>query len=268
MASDGDPTAQTSLGLIYERGLGVEKDPAEAMKWYRRAAGDGDALAAFHIGSLYERGLGVEQDFDAAATWYARAADGGNQAALTALAYLYERGLGVSRNFQQAEALYGAAERSRDSDAELTSATPEIPFGREAPDMALPPTSVPDPTRDAPAEFAVGEEGEAAIEVDLGALDDADALGPPMQEFDGPTPIAGRGEKFPLKVSGPLMSPEPVPVSQAGDAASARANLPRHVLPKPAPRRPGEGDEAGIAVTVYPPKSPVPALDRPLGTLE
>ena len=267
MASEGDPTAQTSLGLIHERGLGVEKDPVEAMKWYRRAAADGDALAAFHIGSLYERGHGVEQDFDAAASWYARAADGGNEAALTALAYLYERGLGVTRDFQEAEALYGAAERSRDANAELTAATPEVPFGREQPDANLPPTSVPDPALDGPAEFAVGQEEEAAIEIDLGALDDVDDRTAPVADFDGPVPIAGRGEKFPLKDSGPLLSPEQVP---AGGKAQARVDLPRIVSPQPAPPRPDMLADIppGEPVELYPPKTPIPALDRPLTTGE
>ena len=59
MANEGDATAQTALGLLYERGLGVSLDSAKALIWYRRAAKQGDALAMFHIGSLYERGDGV-----------------------------------------------------------------------------------------------------------------------------------------------------------------------------------------------------------------
>ena len=67
MANEGDSTAQTALGLLYERGLGVPHDPLLALIWYRRAASQGDALAEFHIGSLYERGLGVGRDYSEAA---------------------------------------------------------------------------------------------------------------------------------------------------------------------------------------------------------
>jgi len=263
MASEGDPTAQTSLGLIYERGLGVEKDPTEALRWYRRAASEGDALAAFHLGSLFERGVGTEQNFHEAARWYARAADGGNEAALTALAYLYERGLGVERDFQEAQALYGAAARSVDSDSEGAGAAPAFSSGRDGQQADLPITIMRDLALDGPAEFAVGEEEQAAIEVDLGALDEAQARGTPMVEYDGPVPVAGRGENFPLRTSGPLLSPEATPA----DSSLTRATpLPRRVLPQPAPPRPvafsNETTEA-VGLTLYPPKTPLPPLDRP-----
>ena len=83
MANDGDSAAQTALGLLYERGLGVPHDPALALVWYRRAADQGDALAEFHIGSLYERGLGLGRDYSEAAVWYERASDKGNESAVS-----------------------------------------------------------------------------------------------------------------------------------------------------------------------------------------
>ena len=264
MAAEGDPTAQTSLGLIYERGLGVDKDPTEAMRWYRRAASEGDALAAFHLGSLFERGVGTEQNYDEAAQWYARAADGGIEAALTALAYLYERGLGVERDFQEAEALYGAAARSDDSDSESAGAAPAFSPDRDGQHGALPITTMRDLALDGPAEFAVGEEEQATIEVDLGALDEAQGQDTPMVEFDGPVPVAGRGVNFPLKTSGPLLSPEDTPVDSSLPQATP---LPERVLTQPTPPRPvALSDEAtdAVGLTLYPPKTPLPPLDRPL----
>ena len=43
--ADGDRRALFEIGLIYERGHGVPADPAEAARWYRKAAAEGDDLA-------------------------------------------------------------------------------------------------------------------------------------------------------------------------------------------------------------------------------
>jgi hypothetical protein len=52
-AKQGDAEAQYRLGVLYDKGIGVKKDKAEAVRWYRRAAGRGhakaqDALEFFH----------------------------------------------------------------------------------------------------------------------------------------------------------------------------------------------------------------------------
>ena len=41
--------AQTLLGEIYSRGLGVKRDPIEAAKWYEKAAAQGVPAAKFQI---------------------------------------------------------------------------------------------------------------------------------------------------------------------------------------------------------------------------
>src|SRR3990172_1619740 len=69
----GDPAAQTYVGEIYEKGLGVPPDYAAAAQWYRRAAEQGFSRAAINLGSLYERGLGVPRDPQQALNWYRRA---------------------------------------------------------------------------------------------------------------------------------------------------------------------------------------------------
>jgi TPR repeat protein len=51
-ARHGDPTAALALGLAYEEGIHVEKDEAEAVKWYRRAGEAGSAEAQHHLGVL------------------------------------------------------------------------------------------------------------------------------------------------------------------------------------------------------------------------
>ena len=73
-AQQGDPAAQTYVGEIFEKGLGVTPDYGAAAEWYRRAAERNYARAAINLANLYEQGLGVPQDKKEALNWYRRAA--------------------------------------------------------------------------------------------------------------------------------------------------------------------------------------------------
>jgi uncharacterized caspase-like protein len=72
-AKEGDKEAQTYVGEIYEKGLGVPPDYAVAAAWYRKAAEQGDSRAQINLGHLYEKGLGVERDAVQALAWYRQA---------------------------------------------------------------------------------------------------------------------------------------------------------------------------------------------------
>ena len=62
-ARSGDVIAQTYVGEIYEKGLGLPApDYAAAAHWYAQAAAQGYAPAQTNLGLLYERGLGVPKD--------------------------------------------------------------------------------------------------------------------------------------------------------------------------------------------------------------
>lgn len=61
-AQAGDPKAQNQLGVRYLIGDGVEKDPKEAVEWYRKAAHAGYAEAMFNLGAAYFNGTGVGID--------------------------------------------------------------------------------------------------------------------------------------------------------------------------------------------------------------
>ncbi|MET0533548.1 MAG: caspase family protein [Steroidobacter sp.] len=61
-AEGGDLEAQTNVGEIYERGLGVPPNYEAAATWYQKAADKNYARALFNLGTLYEQGLGVQQD--------------------------------------------------------------------------------------------------------------------------------------------------------------------------------------------------------------
>jgi hypothetical protein len=79
LAKEGDAAAQTYVGEIYQKGLGVPPDYALAAEWYRRAADRRSERAQINLGYLYEKGLGVERDPVMALHWY-RQASGLSQA--------------------------------------------------------------------------------------------------------------------------------------------------------------------------------------------
>ncbi len=72
-AQAGDPEAQTNVGEIYERGLGVEPNYEAAALWYRKAAEQNYSRALFNLGTLHEQGQGVPQDRLAALNFYRKA---------------------------------------------------------------------------------------------------------------------------------------------------------------------------------------------------
>ncbi len=72
-ATEGDAEAQTLVGEIYEKGLGIQPDYQAAAVWYQKAADQNYARAQINLGQLYEKGLGVPQDLVAAMSWYRRA---------------------------------------------------------------------------------------------------------------------------------------------------------------------------------------------------
>src|SRR4029453_14401602 len=73
LAQEGDKVAQTYVGEIYEKGLGVQPDYALASEWYRKAAAQEYTRAQINLGYLYEKGLGVQKDPETALNWYRKA---------------------------------------------------------------------------------------------------------------------------------------------------------------------------------------------------
>ncbi len=69
------PRAQWVIGKCYWKGVGVAKDEAEAVKWYRKAAEQGVADAQYRLGLALSAGRGVANDENEAAKWYRKAAE-------------------------------------------------------------------------------------------------------------------------------------------------------------------------------------------------
>ena len=103
LAEGGDGPAQYNLGLLYEHGLGVERQLGEAVKWYGRAAENGVADAQKTIGDLYVKRFWGRQDYAKAALWYERAAKQGHAEAQRELGRLLAQGeIGVLRDLEKA----------------------------------------------------------------------------------------------------------------------------------------------------------------------
>lgn len=101
-AAQGNRDAQYNLGVAYAYGEGVAMDKTEAIRWYRRAAEGGSAVAQYSLGVAYALGEGVDRDDAEAAAWYRRAAEAGYPAAQYNLAYCYRAGKGVPRDDERA----------------------------------------------------------------------------------------------------------------------------------------------------------------------
>ncbi|MFC7336211.1 tetratricopeptide repeat protein [Haloferula chungangensis] len=94
-ADDGHADSQFNVALMFEQGIGVEKDEKEAVSWYRKSAEQGNPLAQFNLGVLYENGRGTKVDFEKANEWYRKASKQGDPLAIGNLGMLHVRGDGV-----------------------------------------------------------------------------------------------------------------------------------------------------------------------------
>lgn len=70
LSDEGDAIAACNIGVIYQRGEGVARDPGEAMRWYRVAAERDDAEAQYRLGLMYLSGDGVAVDAEEAHRWF------------------------------------------------------------------------------------------------------------------------------------------------------------------------------------------------------
>lgn len=111
LAEAGDPRAQTNLGLLYSRGIGVPKDGAEALAWFEKAAEQGYATAEFNLATLFAKGIGVDKDQTVASTWYLQAAQHGHVRAQYEIARRFAEGNGIQYDEVEAYAWLTRAEK-------------------------------------------------------------------------------------------------------------------------------------------------------------
>lgn len=118
----GSALGECALGVIYDLGIGVPADDAEAKAWYLKAARQGDARAQFNLGNMIRAGRGGASNPSVAAKWFTAAANQGDAAAHFALGALYETGSGVQQDQAQAIEHYRDAAENGDADAQFNLA--------------------------------------------------------------------------------------------------------------------------------------------------
>lgn len=108
-AAQGDAEAQYRMGMMARFGWGVEKNPADAVRWLTEAARQNHPQAQAELGTLYRLGRGVPEDPKEAARWLTAAANSGVGIAQLAIGRMYRDGVGVERNLVEAYAWFSAA---------------------------------------------------------------------------------------------------------------------------------------------------------------
>lgn len=100
----GNPSAQVLLAIAYLHGDGgLTANPAEAARWFEKAALQGNSFAEGRLADLYEEGSGVQKNLKLAADWRERSARRGNIEAQRKLGRMYLRGEGVAQNYSLAQ---------------------------------------------------------------------------------------------------------------------------------------------------------------------
>lgn len=64
----------TYLGVMYQLGLGVEKDITKAVNYYKAATDKAYAPGQYNLGLLYYSGVGVKQNYEKAYNLFKKAA--------------------------------------------------------------------------------------------------------------------------------------------------------------------------------------------------
>ena len=63
-AEQGNPDAQSKLGVMYATGVGMKMDKKEAVKWYKKSAGQSDPVGMWNLAFMYIKGEGgLEKDY-------------------------------------------------------------------------------------------------------------------------------------------------------------------------------------------------------------
>ncbi|MEA1675795.1 tetratricopeptide repeat protein [Nitrospirillum sp. BR 11163] len=118
-ADKGDAEAQTYLGWMYEKGLGVPVDYARAQAWYTKAANKGHAHALNNLGSLYYLGNGVPKDAPKGISLFRKAAKKGDAQAQMNLAMIYYLGHDAPKDDAEAAHWARAAARQGNPHAQI-----------------------------------------------------------------------------------------------------------------------------------------------------
>ena len=77
-AEKGYALAQSELGVMYSKGVGVPRDMKKSFDLYMQAAVQGEAIAQLNVGNRYHKGEGVDKDVNQSFIWCKKSADQGH----------------------------------------------------------------------------------------------------------------------------------------------------------------------------------------------
>lgn len=101
-ANQGNPSAQTLLGVLFFTGMGVPQNYFEGARWYRKAAEQDSEFAKVLLGFAYRLGKGVTKDDSQAAMLFEGPAKTGYANAAYELGIMNRKGEGVETNLESA----------------------------------------------------------------------------------------------------------------------------------------------------------------------
>ncbi len=108
-AVNGVANARYNLGVLYQQGMGVEKNIAQAISWYKTAAKLDHPEAQYNLGIAYIEGTGTPYNPGKAAMYFEQAANAGIVEAAYNLGLILENGLLSSPNPREALMWYKKA---------------------------------------------------------------------------------------------------------------------------------------------------------------
>ncbi len=134
LAEKGDAEAQYLVGYLYDDGLGVEHNLAEAARWYRMAAEQQHVYAQFNLAIMYSDGIGLPRDPVEAYRWFMLAADTSDPIDRRDALYAADDvAMGMTKTeLEQAERLIGAWRATKglaESEDELYAPGANEPWG-------------------------------------------------------------------------------------------------------------------------------------------
>ena len=140
LANKGDAEAQYHVGMMYNNGIGTQKDPRQAFEWFQKSTASNDPLGAYKLGCYYDgQGAGIvaadstealkyklaaakagyalaqhdvaihyarQENFEEAVKWWKMASDQGYPDALYSLSGSYFQGKGAPKDLSLAYAYF------------------------------------------------------------------------------------------------------------------------------------------------------------------
>jgi len=109
LAEDGHRSAQAELGRIWDQGMGVAPDPAQAVRFWSMAADQGHAGARNELARALQSGAGIAADPVEAVRLLRIGAEEGHVPSIANLARALETGTGTTPDLAEAVRLYERA---------------------------------------------------------------------------------------------------------------------------------------------------------------